>query len=91
MWWAHYPGGLNAAGFPYPQYAPGYPTTFIPLPQIAPTQNNCDPTRVQGFSLGGIQVLFMDGHAQSISPAVSQLTWAYLIQPDDGQIPGNDY
>jgi prepilin-type processing-associated H-X9-DG protein len=82
-------------GLPYPLY---YPFSFITLPQVGPTwktgastPNGCDPTRLQAFNAGGINVLFMDGSAKTVSSGVSQLTWSQLIVPDDGQVVGSNY
>jgi prepilin-type N-terminal cleavage/methylation domain-containing protein len=89
-WWAPNPNP-NGSYFTDPNNPPaGYPFAFIALPQNQPTVQQCDPHRLQSLSTGGILVAFMDGHCQSVSPAVSQTTWAYAIMPDDGQVLGND-
>jgi prepilin-type N-terminal cleavage/methylation domain-containing protein len=90
-WWAPNPNP-NQQYFTDPNHPPpGYPQAYITLPQIVPTPSNCDPHRLQALQVGGINVLFMDGSAHSVSPAVSQATWACLIMPDDGQAIGNDW
>jgi prepilin-type N-terminal cleavage/methylation domain-containing protein/prepilin-type processing-associated H-X9-DG protein len=82
-------------GLPYPLY---YPFQFITLPQVAPAWNmspklpgGCDPTRLQAFSGGGLNVLFADGSVKNVSATVTQLTWAQLIVPDDGQVVSGSY
>jgi len=87
-WWASYPGGMPTN---YPQYAPGYPTLFIPVMQNAPPQLQCDPHRLQAYSLAGMNVLLMDGSVRLINASISQTTWAAAIQPDDGVPLGNDW
>jgi prepilin-type N-terminal cleavage/methylation domain-containing protein/prepilin-type processing-associated H-X9-DG protein len=87
--WGGYPQGT--------QYPIFYPFSFITLPQIAPppkidrSRGGCDPQRLQAFSSGGINVLLADGHVRNVNGAVSQLTWAQLIVPDDGQTIGSDW
>lgn len=88
-WWATVPGGFDpGAGVPMPA---GYPITYIPLFQNSPPVKQCDPLRLQSFSAGGIQVGLGDGSVRNVSPAISQLTWAYAIVPNDGNVLGNDW
>jgi prepilin-type N-terminal cleavage/methylation domain-containing protein len=88
-WWADVPGGYDpGAGIPRPL---GYPLTFITVPQDNPSQNNCDPHRLQSLSAGGIMVGMADGSVRGVSPGISQLTWACAIMPDDGLVLGNDW
>jgi prepilin-type N-terminal cleavage/methylation domain-containing protein len=79
----------------YPDYGSmipaGYPLNCQPLFQSAPLQSQCDPTRLQSFSSGGIQVALMDGSVRSVAPNISQLTWARAIIPNDGGVLGNDW
>src|SRR5262249_36620176 len=67
------------------------PSTDQLLPQVAPTPAQCNPNAVQGFSAGRILGAMGDGSSRSVSPAVSQTTWAYALYPDDGQVLGNDW
>jgi type II secretory pathway pseudopilin PulG len=91
-WWCPNPNPNQSYMTNSPNtFPPGYPQLFIPLPQIAPNPKACDPHRLQALSIGGIQVLMMDGSARSVSPAVSQLTWAYAIMPNDGGVLGSDW
>jgi len=91
-WWASYPGGLPSKYGVNPQKFPaGYPLTYITLPQTAPTVLNCQPYRLQSYSAGGINVGMMDGSIRSVTPNISQLTWATAILPDDGLVLGSDW
>jgi prepilin-type N-terminal cleavage/methylation domain-containing protein len=78
------------------QNVPNYPWQYAPLPQIAPPlkPNNfgqCDPTRVQGFNSGGIQVGMGDGSVRIVAQGISQLTWGLAIDPADGFPLGPDW
>jgi prepilin-type N-terminal cleavage/methylation domain-containing protein/prepilin-type processing-associated H-X9-DG protein len=107
-WWASYhcncsggpcyddPSKVGQGGKGYPLF---YPFSFVTLPQITPpakgvsrANGGCDPSRLQAFSDGGINILFADGHVKLINPNITQLIWAQLIVPDDGQvINSSDY
>jgi prepilin-type N-terminal cleavage/methylation domain-containing protein/prepilin-type processing-associated H-X9-DG protein len=91
-WWIDYPSNTNPRWWDhtvYPQYQGlpyplGWPFMFVQLPQIAPdTQNGCDPTRLQAFNVGGINVLLMDGHVRLVNNNIQPQTWAQVILPDD--------
>ncbi len=69
----------------------GYPLNCQPLFQSAPLILQCDPTRLQSFSGGGIQVALMDGSVRGVSTGVSQTTWARAIIPNDGLVLGSDW
>jgi prepilin-type N-terminal cleavage/methylation domain-containing protein len=88
-YWAYIPGGIyhpsNIGNYP------GYPQNYVTVPQIAPLKTQCDPHRVQSFSAGGILVALLDASARSVSPAISQTTWAWAILPDDGMSLGSDW
>jgi len=70
---------------------PGYPALFATVPQSTPTPVGCDPVRLQAFSVGGIQVLLMDGSVRAVSTTISPVTWGCAIQPDDGLPLGSDW
>jgi len=59
--------------------------------QVTPTQQQCDPTRLQALSAGGMLVVMMDGSVRSVSPSVSVQTLARAVTPNDGLILGNDW
>jgi len=89
-WWAYFPGGFQLDNPSQIPVSSGYPLTYITLPQFGVIQNQCDPRRLQGGT-AGINVLLMDGSVRSVSPSVSQLTWAKAILPNDGGVMGNDW
>jgi prepilin-type N-terminal cleavage/methylation domain-containing protein len=71
---------------------PNYPWSYAVLFQPRPTVKTCDPTRLQSFAVGGIQVALGDGSVKNIADSVSQLTWGLAIDPGDGlAFTGNDW
>jgi hypothetical protein len=38
-----------------------------------------------------MNVALMDGSVRKVSPALSQLTWTYALNPSDGQVLGADW
>jgi hypothetical protein len=69
----------GSASFPDPNTPPaGYPinqTTgaapFMTLPQLKPTQKQCDPTRLQALSSGGMLVGLVDGSVRNVTLIVA--------------------
>jgi prepilin-type N-terminal cleavage/methylation domain-containing protein len=100
-WWADYPAGQPGAGtfggfggqlgYSHTSFPPGYPLNYVTLPQIQPSDDTCDPKRLQAFSAGGIQVLLVDGSVRMVTPGISQPTWARAIVPNDGLLLGPDW
>ncbi len=68
-----------------------YPWSYMPLPQFAPKQANCDPMRVQSFSTGSLMAGLGDGSVRSVSPSISQPTWGRACDPADGGVLGSDW
>jgi prepilin-type N-terminal cleavage/methylation domain-containing protein len=62
--------------------------TFI---QSKPTVKQCDPTRLQAMTAGGMMVVLMDGSTRLVSTAVSTDTLARAFTPDDGFVLGADW
>jgi hypothetical protein len=98
-WWASYPKGTSpwfgnhnappsVPGLTYPFY---YPFQFVTLPQNKPKLVLCDPTRLQAFNSGIMQVLLCDASTRGVNSAISQNTWATAIVPDDGLVLGSDW
>ncbi len=54
-----------------------------PLPQISPSDAECDPKRVQALTVGGILVGLGDGSVRTVGPGVSQATWGLAVEPKD--------
>ena len=84
-YWVSIPGGYD------PNPPPGYPLTYITLPQAAPSELRCDPTRLQAHTAAGIQVLLMDGHVRTVSAGITPLTGLAAILPNDGVTLGSDW
>jgi prepilin-type N-terminal cleavage/methylation domain-containing protein len=51
----------------------------------------CSPSTVQAMTAGGIVVGMGDGSVRVVNSGVSQNSWAFAVQPDDGQVLGNDF
>jgi prepilin-type N-terminal cleavage/methylation domain-containing protein len=92
--WAVLPGAGSGDGNSQSaqwQRVANYPWAFMPLPQISPPQELCDPRRLQSFGAGGIIVGLGDGSVRSVSPNVSQITWGRACDIKDGLVLGNDW
>jgi hypothetical protein len=61
------------------------------VPQIKPTQQTCDPCRLQGFWTGGTLVGMGDGSVRLVSGGISQQTWSDATNPADGHVLGSDW
>jgi prepilin-type N-terminal cleavage/methylation domain-containing protein len=92
--WVHLPGVGSGDGNSQTaqwQKVLNYPWAYATLPQITPPIKQCDPNRLQAFSVGGIQVGMGDGSVRSVSPSISQPTWGRAIDPADGIPLGSDW
>ena len=96
-WWMSIRG---LASYPDPNSPPAdYPidkvtgsaAKYMKLPQVKPPPTNCDPTRLQALSSGGMLVLLMDGSVRSVNTNVNLDTLARAIVPNDGFILGSDW
>jgi prepilin-type N-terminal cleavage/methylation domain-containing protein len=93
-WWMAIGPGGQFFGVTYPapnQAPPDYPinlqtghSRYMTAMQVTPPINNCDPTRLQATTTGGMLTLLMDGSARLVSPAVSLDTLAKAFVPGDG-------
>ncbi len=63
----------------------------IPLPQVAPPVNQCNPFTAHGVTAAGIMVGLGDGSVRLVSRGISQPTWARAIIPNDGLVLGPDW
>ncbi len=70
--------------WPY-YYSPDY-FLSLPLPQAAPSLDNCDPMRLQTPYAGGILVSLADGSVRTVSTSVSQYSWNLALNPADGKV-----
>ena len=66
-------------------------TNLQQLFEVGPAPSACNYTKVQGFSVAGIQVGLGDGSVRIVSPGLSQQTWTYAIFPQDGAVLGSDW
>jgi len=103
-YWIHIPGGYTNDNNPpkpvdYPinlsnavvnGTPPGGSRFMTPI-QVMPTLQQCDPTRLQAMSPGGMLVVMMDGHVTSVAPSVSTSTLARAFVPNDGLPLGSDW
>jgi prepilin-type N-terminal cleavage/methylation domain-containing protein len=58
----------------------------LPVFQLAPTPDACDPMRLQTPYAGGILVSLGDGSVRSVSPGVSSYSWNLALNPSDGKV-----
>jgi hypothetical protein len=87
------PGYPNMSSKPadYPiNPATGNSSYMTPI-QAMPTLPQCDPTRLQAMTPGGMLVVLMDGSVRSVSTGTSTRTLAQAIVPGDGFVLGNDW
>jgi prepilin-type N-terminal cleavage/methylation domain-containing protein len=92
--WVHLPGAGSGDGNSQSAQwgsVANYPWSYAVLPQFKPTKAQCDPLRLQAFSLGGILVGMGDGSCRNVSPGISQPTWGRAIDPTDGGVLGPDW
>jgi len=61
------------------------------LPQLKPTQLQCNPALLQSPFSGGVLVGLGDGSVRGVSSGVSQPTWQSALLPADGIPLGNDW
>jgi prepilin-type N-terminal cleavage/methylation domain-containing protein len=61
------------------------------LPQLKPTQLQCNPALLQSPFSGGVLVGLGDGSVRSVSSGVSQPTWQAAVLPNDGVPLGSDW
>jgi prepilin-type N-terminal cleavage/methylation domain-containing protein len=64
------------------------PANFLslPLPQLAPSLNACDPNRLQSPYSGGTLAGLGDGSVRLLSPSISQYSWNLALNPGDGLV-----
>src|SRR5207244_6654875 len=83
-----YPSGGKPADYPIDMNT-GI-SRYMASMQVMPTVQQCDPTRLQAMSAGGMLVVMMDGSVRTVSPSVSATTLALAIVPTDGFPLGSD-
>lgn len=91
-YWISIPGGYDPAPpNDYPiDLATGRSRYLLPI-QPRPTQKQCDTSRLQAMSAGGMLVAMMDGSVRSVNTSVSTDTLARALVPNDGLVMGSDW
>jgi prepilin-type N-terminal cleavage/methylation domain-containing protein len=74
----------NPPTWPY-YYTPTSYYLALPLPQLAPNVNFCDPSTLQSPYVGGLMVGMGDGSVRMVSAGVSSYSWNLALNPTDGQ------
>jgi prepilin-type N-terminal cleavage/methylation domain-containing protein len=89
--WPAYPNSYGPY-WPNPDELPGqvHYTGLFPLPQIQVNIMQANPNLCQCYH-AIMNVALMDGSVRKISPALSQATWTYALNPADGQVMGSDW
>ena len=96
VWWIALKGGYDPnGGAPPPS---GYPidtktgqAPYMTAIQNKPTLQDCQPSRLQAMSSGGMLVVMVDGSVRTVNTSVSLNTLAQAILPDDGLPLGSDW
>jgi prepilin-type N-terminal cleavage/methylation domain-containing protein len=68
-----------------------FPGVAFGVPQSNPTQAVADKRFSQSAHTGQVLVGLMDGSVRGVNSSVSQLTWQYALQADDGQTLGSNW
>jgi hypothetical protein len=60
---------------------------------LHPAAGQCVPTPLMGhaFYTSGIDVALADGSVRTVTAQISPRTWNAAMQPNDGQVLGNDW
>jgi prepilin-type N-terminal cleavage/methylation domain-containing protein len=89
--WPAYPNSFGPY-WPNPDELPGQAnyTGLFPLPQIQVSAMQANPNLCQCYH-AVMNLALMDGSVRKISPALSQQTWTYALNPSDGQVLGTDW
>ncbi len=96
-YWISIPGGYDPtppADYPI-NLTTGQPNSgkskyLLPI-QPKPTRVQCDTSRLQAMSAGGMLVAMMDGSVRSVSTSISTDTLARALVPNDGLVMGSDW
>jgi prepilin-type N-terminal cleavage/methylation domain-containing protein len=90
FYWGETGGACNRVGA---QGGNGSTPGFYTLnpPQNSPPPFACNPCMLQGPHAGGILVGLGDGSVRLVASGISNTTWAFAVQPADGQVLGSDW
>jgi prepilin-type N-terminal cleavage/methylation domain-containing protein len=72
----------NPPTWPY-YYTPANDYLNLPLPQLAPNINACDPMSLQSPYTGGIMVGMGDGSVRLVPSGISPYSWNLALNPND--------
>jgi prepilin-type N-terminal cleavage/methylation domain-containing protein len=61
------------------------------VPQFSPTKAVAKKQYAQSAHTGTILVSLMDGSVRTVNASISQPTWQYALQGDDGQVMGSNW
>jgi len=61
------------------------------IPQNNPTQAQATKVLSQSAHTGQVLVALMDGSVRGVNTSITQITWQYALQPDDGQTLGSNW
>jgi hypothetical protein len=87
-----YPAYPNTLGAYYPNPDQGaVELKTFPPPQIGVTPRQADPDTCQSYHTNAMVVSLMDGSVRNITSGVGPQTWAIVMNPADGLIPGSDW
>jgi prepilin-type N-terminal cleavage/methylation domain-containing protein len=96
-WWMSIKGhgvgypNRNSSPFDYPINPDTGISKYITAIQTAPSIKQCDPTRLQAMTAGGMLVVMMDGSVRAVSTNTNVQTLARALTPGDGFSLGNDW
>jgi prepilin-type N-terminal cleavage/methylation domain-containing protein len=75
----------------WPAYFTAMNYPMLPLPQMGPNVNACDPMTLQSPYTAGMLVGMGDGSVRMVSSGVSQYSWNLALNPADGQVFDNSW
>ena len=95
-YWVSIPGGYDPtppANYPLGDPPGNRANAFLLAMtiQVAPSQNECLPPRLQTFGAAGLQVLLMDGSSRTVKGTIDPMTLGKALLPKDGLVLGNDW
>jgi prepilin-type N-terminal cleavage/methylation domain-containing protein len=70
----------------WPYYYTSSDFLSLPLPQMAPSLNACDPMMLQSPYSSGMLVSLADGSVRSVTPGITTYSWNLALNPADGKV-----
>jgi len=84
-------GALWAHGNWNPPWMSMFAFNSQEVPQPQPTQDSCDPSRAQAFSVAGCNVGLADGSVRNVTSGISKTSWWAACTPNGGEVLGSDW